>query len=211
MKYPKINTVWKRDENNKFKIIEGDVSKPEFDNIKKWLITEKIDGTNIRVTYERTSVVFDGRTDDAQIPAHLYKALQDLFPVELFESAFKTTPKRPAPGRVILYGEGYGAKINNGGLYRDDAGFVLFDAYVDGWWLNRDNVVDIATKLNIPVVPISGIMTLDEAVNFVKTNPMSQLSNKPRIIEGIVARSHPLMLFRDGKPIMWKLKVRDYK
>jgi hypothetical protein len=121
MKYPKIDTVWKRDESNKFKIIEGDLSKPEFDNIKKWLITEKIDGTNIRITYthnpvmvEPDGLVFDGRTDDAQIPAHLYKALTELFTVERFASAFPGTTEKPSPCKIILYGEGYGAKINNG-------------------------------------------------------------------------------------------------
>jgi hypothetical protein len=211
MKYPKIDTVWKRDENNKFKIIEGDFSKPEFDNIKKWLITEKIDGTNIRVSYERSTVTFDGRTDDAQISAHLYKALQELFTVELLASAFIETPDSQPPGRVVLYGEGYGAKINNGGLYRDDTGFILFDVWIDGWWLDRENVEDVAKKLNIPVVPTRGTMSLDEAVALVKTNPMSEISNKPRVAEGIVARSYPLMLFRDGRPIMWKLKVKDYK
>ena len=32
-----------------------------------------------------------------------------------------------------------------------------------------------------------------------------------KIAEGIVARSHPLMLFRNGKPMMFKLKVEDYE
>ena len=212
MKYPKIDTVWKRDENNKNKIIEGDFSKPEFDNIKKWLITEKIDGTNIRITYDGTTVTFDGRGDDAQMPVHLYRALQSIFPLERFQSAFAASPERPAPGRIILFGEGYGAKINGGGLYRDDNGFILFDVWIDGFWLNRENVEDIAKKLNIPVVPTLGIMTLEEAVGLVKTNPISEISNKPRVAEGIVARSYPMMMFRNGgDPIMWKLKVKDYK
>ena len=30
-------------------------------------------------------------------------------------------------------------------------------------------------------------------------------------MEGIVARSHPLMLFRNGNPVMFKLKAIDYK
>ena len=34
MKYPKIDTLWKRDENNKFRIIECDYSKIEFTNWK---------------------------------------------------------------------------------------------------------------------------------------------------------------------------------
>jgi len=56
MKYPKINTIWKRDESNKFKIIEGDFSKQEFANIKNWQITEKIDGTNIRLIIQRCQI-----------------------------------------------------------------------------------------------------------------------------------------------------------
>jgi len=38
MKYPKINTIWKRDENDDFRIIEGDYSKFEFTTIKEWHI-----------------------------------------------------------------------------------------------------------------------------------------------------------------------------
>lgn len=43
-KYPKINTLWKRDEKNRFNTIEGDLSQEEFGNIKNWHITEKIHG-----------------------------------------------------------------------------------------------------------------------------------------------------------------------
>ena len=207
MKYPKLQTLWKRDENNKFRIIEGDFSKDEFANIKNWLITEKIDGTNIRVKYEGGTVRFDGRTDEAQIPAHLVAALEAMFNANHFESNLD-----PLPKKMILYGEGYGAKIQKGGgLYRDDAGFILFDVWADGWWLNRESVEDIAEKLNIPVVPVLGIMSWKEASDLVKTNPASIVADQPKIAEGFVARSHPLVLFRNGDPVMWKLKVRDFQ
>ena len=207
MKYPKINTIWKRDENNKFRIIEGDFSKPEFANIQNWLITEKVDGTNIRVKYENGTVRFDGRTDEAQIPSHLIAALQSMFDAHHFEKSLEVLPQK-----MILYGEGYGPKIQKGGgLYRDDPGFILFDVWVDGWWLNRESVEDIADKLNIPVVPILGIMDWKKASDLVKSNPTSIVADQPKIAEGIVARSHPLVLFRDGTPIMWKLKVRDFQ
>jgi hypothetical protein len=88
MKYPKIDTIWKRDENNKFRIIEGDYSKTEFANIKKWNITEKIDGTNTRVVYEGGSVIFGGRTDNAQIPTRLLQYLQTTFTPSLLNSVF---------------------------------------------------------------------------------------------------------------------------
>ncbi len=207
MKYPKLQTLWKRDENNKFRIIEGDFSKDEFANIQNWLITEKIDGTNIRVKYEGGTVRFDGRADEAQIPAHLVAALEEMFNANHFESNLD-----PLPKKMILYGEGYGAKIQKGGgLYRDDAGFILFDVWADGWWLNRESVEDIAEKLNIPVVPVLGIMSWKDASDLVKTNPASIVADQPKIAEGIVARSHPLVLFRNGDPVMWKLKVRDFQ
>ena len=66
--YPKIQTLWKRDK-EMGKVIEGELSKPEFDNIKNWLVTEKIDGTNIRIIFKtyppkealEPSVEFKGR------------------------------------------------------------------------------------------------------------------------------------------------------
>lgn len=49
MKYPKINTLWKREEEaNKSRIIIGEYALEECGLIKKWQVQEKIDGTNIR-------------------------------------------------------------------------------------------------------------------------------------------------------------------
>ncbi len=120
--------------------------------------------------------------------------------------------KEPGFATVMnMYGEGYGGKIQKGGgLYRNDPGFILFDVCWDGWWLERDNVKDIAAKLGIPSVPVIGIMGLEEAIGIVKASPNSMIAVEPKTIEGIVARSVPLMLFRDGSPVMWKLKVRDF-
>ncbi len=207
MKYPKINTIWKRDENNKYRIIEGNYSKIEFTAVKKWNITEKIDGTNIRVIYKNGIVSFGGRTDNAQIPANLYEYLQRTFTLPQMKELFGD-----ADQDVVLFGEGYGPKIQKGGgLYRDDAGFILFDAYIGGWWVLRDSIEDIASNIGIGCVPLIGTMGIDEAVKYVQSKPDSVIANKPKIMEGIVARSYPLMLFRNGDPLMWKLKARDYK
>ncbi len=208
MKYPKINTIWERDENNKFRIIEGNYSKIEFTAVKKWSITEKIDGTNIRVIYKNGIVSFGGRTDNAQIPANLYEYLQRTFTLPQMKELFGDADIQD----VVLFGEGYGPKIQKGGgLYRDDAGFILFDAYIGGWWVLRDSIEDIASNIGIGCVPLIGTMGIDEAVKYVQSKPDSLIANKPKIMEGIVARSYPLMLFRNGDPLMWKLKARDYK
>ncbi len=96
MNYPKINTIWKRDESNQHNIIEGDLSCPEFDNIKLWHATEKIHGTNIRVIYdiktpsanEHDWISFRGKTDDAMIAPSLLSYLQKTFPLEKFKRLF---------------------------------------------------------------------------------------------------------------------------
>ena len=205
MKYPKINTLWKRDANNA--IIEGEYSCPEFGNIQRWHITEKIDGTNIRIVFTRetSTLEFKGRTDDAEIPKILLSRLKDIFTERKILNQF------PDAHTVILYGEGYGNKIQRAGKhYRDDRSFILFDARIDGWWLEQHNAADIAHKLCVDYVPYLGIASIEGAVQRLKEQQKSMISNTI-IAEGIVARSHPLMLFRDGTPIMWKLKVKDYE
>ena len=54
--YPKIQTLFKRDDRNV--IIEGDWSVPEFAYLadKPWRWTEKVDGTNIRLHWDGRKV-----------------------------------------------------------------------------------------------------------------------------------------------------------
>jgi len=220
-KYPKIETLFKRDENFK---ITNEIRLPEFENIKQWLITEKIDGTNIRIIFERENdshdsvITFWGRTDKAEIPLFLFEALQKMFCIEKFIEIFNEAKE------VCLYGEGYGARIQKGGgNYNKGNSFRLFDVWIDGWWLEWDSVVDVAEQLGIKTVPTTGLMKIEYAINLVKwkNEKLSDCrlysrvaldENKKEItVEGIVARAYPTMLFRNGIPIKWKLKVKDYK
>lgn len=225
MEYNKINSIWKRHgmimddaqrkdpslKGKKLSLIDGDYACREFGSINKWLVDEKVDGTNIRVFWEQEhvgavhDVRFGGRTDRAQLPPTLLKSLTDLFPADKFINNFSDT------NRVVLFGEGYGPKIQAcGGNYRSDAGFILFDIFIDGWWLERTAVKELADKLEINVVPEIGIMSEGEIIEFVKSKPMSRCSNVPQMMEGVVCRSDPLMLFRNKKPVMWKLKCKEF-
>ena len=156
--YHKIQTVFKRDEKTKH-IIEGDYTLPEVEFLKdvKWVFTEKVDGTNIRVMWNGENVVFGGKTEDAQIPVYLLYKLQELFEGTVKRQIFiKSFGEEPV--EVCLYGEGYGAKIQKaGGLYiPDGVDYVLFDVKIGDLWLERENVVDIASKFGLRVVPIIG-------------------------------------------------------
>ena len=214
-KYPKIETLFERDENFK---VTNKIRLPEFENIKDWLITEKIDGTNIRVIFERENdqhdscVTFWGRTDKAEIPLFLFETLQKMFPIEKFIEIFNEAKE------VCLYGEGYGAKIQKGGGdYNKGNSFRLFDVWIDGWWLEWDSIVEIAGKLAIGTVPEVGIREIENAVDLVRgdnrlySSIAEEENGKTVLVEGIVARAYPTMLFRNGIPIKWKLKIKDYK
>ena len=211
MKYPKINTIWKRDKNKK--VIDRDFSKPEFENQLFWHFTEKIDGMNIRIKFERfasypswhgSCLRFKGRTDNAQIPDHLQKYLSKIFTEEKFKQTF------PTSNNIILFGEGYGKKIQSD-KYKlgSKVKFILFDVWIDGWWLEFDNVKNIAEEFRIDYVPEIGVMTYVKALEQLKAMPKSKL-NKDVIIEGYMARGYPMILFRDKTPVMWKIKVKDY-
>ncbi len=262
MEYPKINTLWKREgcgtfdeaqnryvsdlqhKPRKSQIIEGLYACDEFAAIDRWTVTEKVDGTNVRVLFNRTTnddlnsssdyrqecrLEFRGRTDMAQFPTFLFTYLQKTFTLEAMQAAF------PLADSVILFGEGYGPKIQIGDYYRKDVSFMLFDVWIDGWWLDRTRVIEVAEKLLIDWVPRLAckgedepdfdIWTKQEIVDFVKSKPESQFSSEKHLMEGIVARSEPLMMYRKKRilcedplvyadyhdPIMFKLKVKDYQ
>ena len=50
----------------------------------------------------------------------------------------------PDANDVTVYGEGYGAKIQSGGMYRQDQAVIVFDVRVGPWWLSDENVADVA-------------------------------------------------------------------
>ena len=212
IEYIKIETPYIRAEDGSKKLIEGQFRNETVEFLKdtEWIFSEKIDGTNISIVWDGHKVEFHGRTERAQIPSHLVNKLNEMFGgdvnEELFEQVFGETP-------MILYGEGYGYKIQNGGGYRDDVSFILFDVYCpdSNMWLKRDAVEDIATKFNIDVVPIILKGTIDDAVTFIKTRPNTTIGKGEAPMEGIVGRPSVELKDRRGKRIIVKVKANDYE
>ena len=206
--YNKIETVFERDVEGTKKMILGNFRNKSVEYLanNSWIFTEKIDGTNIRVHWDGHKVEFGGRTEKAQIPAPLVAYLMDVFggndSEELFEQKF-------GENEVILFGEGYGAGIQKGGLYRSDVSFILFDVMIGNTYLERVNVEDIAKAFGIDVVPIIGVGTIDEAVKIVTSNPKSTIGNAP--MEGIVARPVVEMKDRTGHRVITKIKCCDFE
>ena len=201
--YPKIETLLERDERTHL-VIEGKWRTEEFAYLStnSWLFTEKVDGTNIRIMWDGATVRFGGKTDAAQIYQGLLARLQDLFPASRFESL--SLPP------LCLYGEGYGARVQKGGgLYKSDGtDFVLFDVLIDGWWLERRNIEDVGTKLEIGVVPIVGGGSLQKAVDLVQAGVDSTWGAFRA--EGFVVRPAVDLYTRKGDRIIGKIKTRDF-
>ena len=217
--YHKIHGLFKRytEGEKKGKFIIGQYSRPEFELLKdiKWVWTEKIDATNVRVCYYSNplcqEVEFKGETDRAKLPKHLVERLKELFTVKKMEKIFGVSEEKPD---VCLYGEGFGYKIQSGGKYvngQKRTDFVLFDIKIDNTWLKRVDVEDIASQLGLLTVPIIGVGTIEEAINYVKSDPMSILGNHEFVSEGLVIRPQVELLDRRGHRIITKIKVKDFK
>lgn len=204
--YHKIQTVYDRDPETNYKtLIDGQFSKPEFGWLSenKWIGTEKIDGTNIRIMWDGEQVRFGGKSDNAQIPTHLLATLQDLFTNENMEAGFESD--------VCLYGEGYGEKIQSGGAYMDSGhgtDFALFDVMIGGIWLERHNVKSIAEMLNITLVAPVFIGTLKNAVAMTQAGFDSCRGNKQA--EGLVLRPDTELFNRRGERVITKIKTKDF-
>lgn len=225
MEYPKIHSLWKRqgwyfDEQAKKdpakqagrqSFIVGDYSCEEFGLIKLWDVEEKIDGTNIRIFFKDGVVRFGGRTKDAQIPTHLLDYLQTTFTPSLLQDRFGE--KMEIGTEVILFGEGFGPKIQSGGYYLDKPSFCLFDVKIGNWWLEKPVVRGFADLLNVFWPTQLGVMSESNVIEYVKRLIPSQFAqNDPKhehIMEGVVCRPKKQMLFRNGTPIMWKLKCKE--
>lgn len=217
MKYHKINSLYMR--NEKGKIIEGSFVNETFEELYnsnyRFEYTEKIDGTNIRVIITKAKedstfyVEFKGRTDDAVIPDHLLTKLDSIFNDVDWNKIFDWE----RCSEVILYGEGFGHKIQGCGdrYNKEDADFVLFDLMINGTFMNSDWVTNIAVILGVHRAEVLGVSSLREIEEFVKSKPCSKLakdSNFP--MEGVVCRPIGDIKDRSGNRIIVKIKHKDY-
>ena len=214
-KYHKIENIFQRETTGSKKLMDGcynDLTVEYLANCK-WVCTEKVDGTNIRVYWNGYGITFGGRTEKSDIPSHLLEKLTEMFlnpeTEQLFEQMF-------GEKEVILFGEGYGNRIQKvGSLYREDVGFILFDIWVgteeNGCYLARENVVQIGSALGLEIVPIVYCGSLSGAVEYVKNKPLSVVGGERVPMEGVVARPEIEIRARDGKRIIVKIKACDFE
>ena len=207
VEYNKIDTVFNRDVYGTKRLIVDSWRNEAVEYLKdsRWQFTEKFDGTNIRVIWDGHSISFAGRTDKAIIPQHLLEYLNKTFSTQEVEQLFEQVY---GDKQVILFGEGYGYKIQNGGNYRNDVSFILFDVMIGENYQERQWVEETAVMLGIDVVPIVLEGTIEEAIEFVKKHPKSTVGTA--FMEGVVGRPAVELRDRTGKRIIVKIKYGDF-
>lgn len=207
VEYNKIDTVFNRDIYGTKRLIVDSWRNEAVEYLKdsRWRFTEKFDGTNIRVIWDGRSISFAGRTDKAIIPQHLLEYLNKTFSTQEVEQLFEQVY---GDKQVILFGEGYGYKIQNGGNYRNDVSFILFDVMIGENYQERQWVEETAVMLGIDVVPIVLEGTIEEAIEFVKKHPKSTVGTA--FMEGVVGRPAVELRDRTGKRIIVKIKYSDF-
>lgn len=115
---------------------------------------------------------------------------------------------------VYIYGEFFGKKIQKGGNYdKDNNRFAIFDICQQGWYVPINMLTEYAEKLDLPVAPYLGQMTIPQAEEMVRKGFKTRVPNAANpdyLEEGIVAR--PVVPIKDprGKRIIVKIKTCDY-
>lgn len=220
--YHKIHTIFKRSQETN-QLIFGDWSYPEFEYLSanEWEYSEKLDGTNIRVTIcprngcTEHALMLGGRTNNASIPQGIVKFYQENLQPRA-EELFKQFE-----GGATLFFEGIGPKIQKvGAQYGGEQRMVLIDVNVwddervrGGWWLNYENRVGIANHYGLEYAPVVGTGNLIDLIEFVETGANLSIYSteaKPFEAEGIIARPLVEMKTRAGNRIITKLKKVDF-
>jgi hypothetical protein len=237
MYYPKTNNLWKRkglhinyedklailEKYGKFPFEIGIHADPTFKLVEEWDVEEKIDGTNICIELKERrgchSIKIYGKTKDTEIPAHLLEYLKKEFtPQRLIHSLRNTGIKergtREVPAKIIFCGEGCGERIQGDYYNLKIPSFILFDIYTNNLWTSRDTVRTVAKQLGIKSAPFMGKMTEQQMIDFVKSNPQSEINPDVKI-EGIIARGEAWEEQADGSRQFrgykkFKLKCRDF-
>lgn len=204
MIYPKIQGPFYRHQHGpeKGQLDRTKWTIPEFETLRDvaWVFTEKVDGMNMRVEWDGFKVRYAGRTENAQIPGDLLEYMNEHFPEDLVEQQFGRSV-------VTLYGEGYGAGIQRGGLYGDDKRFILFDVRIGEHWLRRFDVEGIAMGFEVPCVDVYFGHTLNRAIDRVTEGLPSLL--REGFAEGLVGTPNCGLLTRSSERIIVKVKHTD--
>lgn len=227
--YKSIETLYERSkETNKLDF--NKVRQAEWLHINQWMLTEKIDGTNIRVLVTNAGIEIKGRSNNASIPSGLEQNIRKIFDHATIMQYFlkgKKNASMPDDWCVTFYGEGYGPGITGSDKmnYRKQElgkGFRCFDVmFGESNWASVSEWQGLCESLNVPTVvtvgfigaiPIGELGARQMMEDFCAYSPVAFLEADVNIkAEGLVARPMVPLFNRHGERVIWKLTNREFK
>lgn len=212
-KYPKIETVYKRDMEGTKKLIKGEFQNDTIKMLSEfpiWDCYEKLDGSNFQIFWDGYKITLIGRQEESDTPKHIQTYFDEKFSnnetEELLEQTFHNKP-------MVFYFEAIGKKIQTYGARYGDVRFVLLDVYNvnnNSWW-SYDGIKELARALNVEYKPLLlENVTLDGAIEFVKDTRFSEIAKSPLPMEGLVCIPHQELKDSNGDRIIVKIKGKDF-
>ena len=176
-----------------------------YDSGIKMYASEKIDGTSVGIVWDGERISFVGHTEKSEFCPRYLEYLKTNFGTSEFESVIE---ELFGDKQIKIYGEGISKDYNVHYGY-PEGNFIMYDIQNEnGTFYNRVVVKEIAKKLNL-IYPWEEMMSLKEAIDYIKTRPVSKL-NPENMMEGLVLRA-PLELYTNhGDRIICKVKVKDF-
>lgn len=217
--YPSIETVYVR--NPETHALElGKVRLDAAEAVHAWVITEKVDGMNIRAifSYNNDTLYLDvrGRTDAAQLPPGVLEAVERAFPQDKRLNILSMWWKELTNGSTVtFYGEAFGEGIQKNPLRMAGKRFRVFDILVGpSVWLRDDEIRTLEDQIGFTAVPLLGLIhglpETEKDLNELTKGGRSQVATEPVRPEGIVARPVVPLFDTWGDRVIWKLTYREF-
>jgi hypothetical protein len=212
--YPKIDNLYKRNPEKKSQLLVGTYTRPEFALINSWDVTEKVDGTNVQLRFHKVfngSFDIHGRTDRAQFTIGQENFLEDL--ASSIRAKAVHILNQHDLDTLTIYGELYGPKIQSGGNYSTELGFMAFDMLVnDKVWLAPEAFRGNAQYMGLAYTPSFGVLTTEQIFLMVAGGFKSTFAiNEDYDAEGVIAKPSLNLYDQRGERVMFKLKTKDLK
>lgn len=201
------------------------LEKPGRDN---WIVTEKIDGSNIGLYISENEWKIASRNffieDEKELNNVLPYAKKQLMPlIKAYQGMLKDASSFDAATEVILYGEFYGLGIQNRIYYGMDKAFKFFHAvcrfkdgrYIHAPWVNLEYAFNLFGFGDMLVPVVGRYETFEEAVKH-QNDFVSVLTDDEHrsITEGVVIRPIYASGFNElasSKQVIVKSKNEKFK
>ncbi len=122
---------------------------------------------------------------------------------------------KDTPSTIIIYGEGYGAGVQKGGIYSKEKNFRVFDIRIGEAYQDFEFIEKVCIDNQLNIVPIIGttdtityiecIGTLQEFNNTLLTDGAG---GKPK---GYVIKFEPVLLNKYKERLIFKIKFKDFR